>query len=303
MRTLVLRVAWHYCYLGEKIKKKTILQKIYTNGMKRLCLFFMVLNCYFRRFFKNIEPLPQDDRLPIVSLTSFPERIDSVWMVIDSIYNQSIKPQKIVLVLTKEEFPFGMQRIPQSLKRYLNIGLEIVFTDYNLKPHNKYYYALSLYKENDVITIDDDLYYWPDTIERLYMIKGENPGCICANRAYQVVFKNNDVAFIPPIGNRGITLSAQGVGGVLYIPAFRSQELFNKDIIKKYCLNNDDNWLKVQQMLCGIKVAMGREYPHPLTLLGTQKKALWYDNVNRGISTNVSKSLIDYYHLEYLFNS
>jgi hypothetical protein len=135
------------------------------------------------------------------------------------------------------------------------------------------------------------------------MIKDENPDCICANKAYQVVLKNNDVKFTPPKENVGITLSAQGVGGVLYIPAFRSQELFNKEIINKYCLNNDDNWLKVQQMLCGIKVAVGKEYPHPLTLLGTQKKALWYDNMVNGKSIKVSKSLINYYHLENLFIS
>lgn len=40
----------------------------------------------------------------VVSLTSFPARIKKVHIVIESLLNQTIKPDKIILWLSKEQF-------------------------------------------------------------------------------------------------------------------------------------------------------------------------------------------------------
>src|SRR5690606_17959342 len=41
----------------------------------------------------------------IVSLTSFPPRIEDAWITIESIFQQTYRPWKIVLVLAESEFP------------------------------------------------------------------------------------------------------------------------------------------------------------------------------------------------------
>ena len=43
----------------------------------------------------------------VVSLTTFPARIDNLWMVLDSLFRQRTRPDKIVVALTQEEFPQG----------------------------------------------------------------------------------------------------------------------------------------------------------------------------------------------------
>ena len=298
MREIILKIAYYYCHIGETIKNKTLWEKIYINGIKLLCSYALELDCRIKKWFSvGFCHLPDDSELPIVSLTSYPARINKVWMVIDSMYHQTVKPQKIILALTKEEFPDEMDLLPKSLKRYLSKGLEIVFTDYNLHPHNKYYYALTHIKDKDVITIDDDLYYWPDTIERLYKIKKNNPGCICANRAFILRNDPRGIRLDDVRNEKGLYVWAQGVGGTLYIPEFRPQRLFDKDKIKQLSLNADDNWLKVHEILSDVCVATNDFYPHPLLLLGTQTNALWHKNVIKGDSSRITKSLLEYYKI------
>lgn len=301
MRRIIFKIAWRYCYLGESILRKSLWQKIYTNGIKLVCAYLLIINCYLRRYFGKIGVLPKDNSLPIISLTSYPQRINTLWMVIDSIYYQTLLPQKIVLVLTKEEFPDGLVSLPYSIKRYLNKGLEIVFTDYNLRPHNKYYYSLKHIKENDVITVDDDLLYWPNTIELLYDIKKTHPDCICANRATQVYEKDGHLSFRPKYNSKGHSFIARGTGGVLYPPMFRPESLFDQEMIKRLSLNTDDNWLKVHEMKYGIEVATGDFYPHPLVLPGSQRRGLHRSNQPQELS--IHDRLLTAYDLRDNYNA
>lgn len=298
MKFIILKIAWHYCYIGEQIRRKNLWQKFYINGMKLLCTWILMLDCNLRKYFRcRIEPLDDNKNLPIVSFTSFPARIKSVWYVIDSIFYQTMRPKKIILVLAKDEFPEMLDSIPKSIKRYLDKGLEIMFVDDNLRPHKKYFYTLPLYRNDDIITIDDDVYYWPDTIERLYKIKKNNPGCICANRAFLLEKENDGLRFSEVSSKIGLYLWAQGVGGTLYIPEFRNEQLFDKEKIKQMCLNADDNWLKVHEILTGINVATNGFYPHPISLPGSQKKALWHDNAYKGQSFVITELLLAHYNI------
>src|SRR5690554_1296956 len=50
----------------------------------------------------------------IVSLTSFPTRIDKVWLAIETILRQSHKPTQIILWLSKEQFS-SVDDLPKQL--------------------------------------------------------------------------------------------------------------------------------------------------------------------------------------------
>ena len=69
----------------------------------------------------------------VVSLTTYNKRTKTVYKTIESIFNQTIKPNKIILWLDKDEF--NINNIPKTLKKQINQGLEIDF--YTILNHIK----------------------------------------------------------------------------------------------------------------------------------------------------------------------
>ena len=107
-----------------------------------------------------------DRRKIIVSLTSFPARIEKVWMVVESLINQQQKPHKIILWLSKEQFS-SIESLPQKLKEQRKRGLDIRLVDKDYRSHKKYLYAFREYPEDYVILVDDDILYPSNFISEL----------------------------------------------------------------------------------------------------------------------------------------
>ena len=300
MIRLLLKLGWWASTHSEEIEKRNISKLIY-KIIKLFCIALIEFICWIKFKLLHISPptLVDDTSKPIISLTSFPARINGVWLVLISMFYQTHQPGKIWLILTKEEFPRGKSSLPKSLLRMEKIGLEIIFVSYNLRPHNKYYYTLSKVNDRDVITIDDDLFYWDDTIERLYTLREKKPGLICANMALQILKKDGKLCYEKMHSYAcGHSIMAQGVGGVLYPSLFRTDNLFNQKDIIKLCLSNDDNWLKANEILANVKVCTNGAYPHPMALLKSQRYALWKKNIPNGRSLNITKNLLEYYNIE-----
>ena len=302
MINFLFNLALYFCRKNEAIprEQKKLLQKIYYNGMKLLCniLIELYLIIKYRLFKCNFEPLVDDASKPIVSITTFPKRIKSLWMVLYCIYHQTVRPGKIILALTKEEFPEGLKSLPHILIKLIDRGLEIVFTDYNLRPHNKYYYSLSHYPDRIIITLDDDLLYWNDTIGRLMQLHDKYPECVCGNIVCKVnvtstTFKET-YRFDEKIEPCNMAL---GVYGILYPLQFRAEELFNKQLILDLCLNADDIWLYFQEKLDRINVVGGSVYNVPLTIIKSQGVALMKDNVQNNGNFKQFLKLKEYYKI------
>ena len=75
----------------------------------------------------------------IVSLTSFPARINEVWICIDSLMRQTFKPDKIILWLADSQFPDRV--LPESLRKYEKKGLSICWCD-DLRSYKKFFYTI-----------------------------------------------------------------------------------------------------------------------------------------------------------------
>ena len=89
----------------------------------------------------------------IVSLTSYPQRIESVHMVVESLYRQIVTPDEIILYLSLEQFPRTEDDLPDNLKVLIGKkGFRIEWVEGNLKSHKKYYYSLQKYRE-DIVKI------------------------------------------------------------------------------------------------------------------------------------------------------
>lgn len=303
MINFLFNLALYFCRKNEAIprERKSIFQKIYYNGMKLFCN-ILIESCFFLKYkiFRcNFESLDDDDSKPIVSITTFPKRVGSLWIVLCCVYNQTFRPGKIVLVLTKEEFPEGLKSIPNSITKFLDKGLEIVFTDNNLRPHNKYYYTLNHYRNRIVITLDDDILYWKDTISRLMELHEKYPGYVCGNIVGKINLTENKFEEIHRYD--GVIESnnmALGVYGILYPVEFRSEELFNEQLIRDLCLNADDIWLFFQERLSHVGVVGGKSYNIPLMILNSQNVRLMNDNVLNNGNRDYFSKMKKYYNLD-----
>jgi len=241
----------------------------------------------------------------VVSLTSFPARFCTLHMAIKSILCQSLKPDVIFLCLTKEEVK-DESELPESLTELKNYGLEIYFADNNLKPHNKYLYAMKKYPASIIITVDDDNMYDKNLIINLYKSYLKFPQAVSARRVHKITTdENNKVKSY----NRwkyeykkekkpGYNLLATGVGGVLYPPGILPEETFNLEKIKELCLNADDIWLKFMQVKNKTSVVWaGGGRIHPLTIKRAQKITLQKSNYHENQNDKYIENLQNYYNI------
>ena len=72
----------------------------------------------------GVNTIPREKKI-VVSLTSFPARIPTLYITVSSLLNQSMKPDKVVLYLAKEQFPNLENDLPENLLRLKEFGLSI----------------------------------------------------------------------------------------------------------------------------------------------------------------------------------
>ena len=128
----------------------------------------------------------------IISLTSFPARIDKVYLCINSLLRQSVRADKIVLWLADTQFPNG-SGIPESLKRLVGEKFEIRFCD-DLRSYKKIFYSAQQFKDDIIITVDDDTLYPEDWLLNLINTYIKYPDCVCCYRAHKIVLKSGKIA-------------------------------------------------------------------------------------------------------------
>lgn len=223
----------------------------------------------------------------IVSLTSFPARINDIWICIESLLRQTVKPDEIILWLAESQFPD--KKIPESLEKLKPRGLTIRFCD-DLRSHKKYYYAMKEYPNDCIITFDDDLYYDDNVIKRVVDLYKKYPDCICTNRAHEIIQKEGLVLPYKNWNHNVVTilkpshkLLATGGAGTLYPPNSLSSHVFDKVLIKSLCFHADDVWLKLMATLKYTKVVTHSHYNKDfLTISSSQNEKLVSQNVFDG---------------------
>lgn len=193
----------------------------------------------------------------IVSLTTYGKRIYDVSFAIESIMQQSIKANRIILWLDDS---FQGKRLPESLYLQQKRGLEIAFCK-DIGPHTKLIPSLRRFPNDAIITIDDDAIYDFDLLERLIIPYLSNPSYIYCHRMHKMKF-DKDGTLLPYMkwdwrctNTHPSHLNfATGVGGILYPPHSLDEEVFNEEIFLKYCRTADDVWFKAMAIKKGTKV-------------------------------------------------
>ena len=117
---------------------------------------------------KKIDSVLEKDEKIIVSFTSWKKRIDNCAHIVDLMLNQTLKPDKIILNLSTDEFPNKEEELPEELVKKQNDIFEIWWVKENTKAFKKVIPTLERYPDGIIISIDDDIEYPSNSIESLY---------------------------------------------------------------------------------------------------------------------------------------
>lgn len=225
-------------------------------------------------------------RRVVVSLTSYPARYDVLPKVFDSLLRQTIRPSYIVLTLAKEDAAV----LSNEVKRYIDSGaVRLLIADEDLKPHNKYYWAMREYPNYAIITADDDIVYSNTMVESLLKGYWSHPDCVIARRVHKMEWKEGVLMPYEFWAQRCKTilepseeLVPTGVGGVLYPPNILGLSETNLSEIKEI-LWADDIYLKSIEQKRGIKTLFVPDAKDsPIKDEKTQENALYKKNVGEG---------------------
>lgn len=204
------------------------------------------------------------DHEVVVSLTTYGIRIYDVYLAIESIMQGSVKPNRIVLWLSEEEFKG--RTLPMSLQKQMERGLLIEYCS-DTRSFKKLIPSLKMFPDACIVTIDDDVMYDFDLLERLMITYKLNPNCVCANRIHRMKLDNNNM----PISYMKWDWCVNkydvnklnfftGVGGVLYPPQVFPSEVFNESVFMEICKYADDVWFNAMLLLNG-KIVI-KSYTH-----------------------------------------
>lgn len=227
----------------------------------------------------------------IISLTSFPERINEVPYTIYSLLNQSLKPSKVVLWLAIDEFPKKEKDLPEKLLNLKNNGLSIGWCN-NLKSFKKLIPSLKEYPSNIIVTADDDIFYQKDWLKSLYDAYLNNPNSIICGRGRKIKLKNKTLdryetwELCKTQEDASYLNLMTGIGGVLYPPNSLNNNVFDYDLACKLCPDADDLWFWAMAVMNKTKIVI-IEYQKLISLnisrdlRLTNKKRLFDSNINK----------------------
>jgi hypothetical protein len=237
----------------------------------------------------------------IVSLTSFPKRINYVVYTINTLLQQTLKPDRIFLWLADSQFPNKEQDLPTELLNLRKLGLEIKWCE-DIKSLKKLLPALKEFPNDIIVTADDDLYYDENWLKELYDAYEKNPNYVYVHRVSKLKFDNDKVMqckrreLVEKCHTKPSLLnSIYGGSGCLYPPKFINMEVFNVENAIKIADNADDLWFWAMLALNNKKVIEVRGDKSDFKIIeGSDSCALCKINRHRDFNM-IYKNLTDTY--------
>lgn len=224
--------------------------------------------------------LSKETRNPeiIVSLTSFPQRMYDMHFGLYSLFNQSVKPNKIILWLAEEEFPNKEKDLPCTVLFFLEKGLEIKWCS-NIKSYKKLIPSLKAFPNAIIVTADDDIYYPEDWLEKLCQSYQKNPQCIHCHRAHKIRLDSNKKILPYAMWEHEIRNSLPayinfftGCGGVLFPPKSLYADILNEALFTKLAPNADDIWFWAMAVLQKTKIVVAEDNIKQLTYINPERE-------------------------------
>lgn len=231
------------------------------------------------------------DEEVVVSLTTYGDRIYDVHLAIESIMQQTVKPNRIILWLAEDEFKEAT--LPVALKKQEERGLEIAYCK-DIKSYKKLIPSLTRFPDASIITVDDDSLYEPDLLEKIITAHIKHPSDICATRIHTIKFRedglldnyNNWSKSVDKCPENNNMTFFTGGAGTLYPRDCFPDEVFNQKVFMDICRTSDDVWFNAMRLLKGTRVTKVYSSFDPsgdyIPLLSSNINPLWNYNRKNG---------------------
>ncbi len=253
---------WHAAYKFAPADKKNFIR----DTARQMAMGYDA--SLFRDDTVRLAAAGQFDKIPalneiIVSLTSWPGRINTVHKTIESLLNQKWRPDKIILWLAPEQFPNKEADLPSELMALCARGLVIDWY-HDIRSYKKLIPTLRKYPDAIIVTADDDNIYSPTWLGKLVDSYIRHPHDIQCHRVTKIWYDR--AGFHTIAGGRDYYRGTSflnklvGLGGVLYPPHCFHEDILNEDLILRLAPTNDDQWFWLMAALNGVGV---RVVPSP----------------------------------------
>jgi GT2 family glycosyltransferase len=232
----------------------------------------------------------------VVSMTSFPARLKTVYLAIRSLLEQTRRPKEIHLWLGRDEVP-SKNWLPGKLRELEEHGLQIHFSPRTFHQYDKYLHNSVLNADAPFVLVDDDVIYPPQALEHLLAAHQQYPDAVIGNRCHKIgLDKDGNFTSYKAwkreqrLPGPSLQLMPTGAGGVLYPIGFLSHEMVtNIDDILSHAPYADDIWLKTCALARGLPtfataLSHGSDWYHRYT------PTMWAGTLQ---DTNVDRSLND----------
>ena len=220
----------------------------------------IVFFCYIARFTVFIKATNRNPQI-IVSLTSIPPRFSQLHLVIKSILQQTLLPDRLVLWLSKEHknknfLKCSLTNLPKKIQNLQKNGLEIYFTK-DIGSYRKLIPSLKKFPNDIIITIDDDILYEKHTIKNLYSAYLQNgkQKVYCQRsrlierrvKKGKVEYTANTLNFTSKNNDKKLFFTTGG--GTLFPPHILYKDVFQESILSKLTPFEDDSWFNIMTRL------------------------------------------------------
>ncbi|EHR0063056.1 hypothetical protein P3426_000211 [Escherichia coli] len=225
------------------------------------CLFSTIklhLRAIFCRLNRN-QCVSQNSEY-IITLTSYHERFNTLYLTLESLFNQSVKPSNIYLWISQEDIDkYG--GLPDSLPRYINAGLTVKILKENIRSYKKLSYIEDVLKKHNnikfIITADDDIMY-PRRWAQALIQTTKKHGSVSCYRGHNLTYAEGSYNYNQSINQNKFSVEPSfdllptGCSGICYL-----RESINKLVNDRRFLNfaydADDIWYKAMTLSAGFK--------------------------------------------------
>jgi hypothetical protein len=236
----------------------------------------------------------------VVSLTSHPERFNTLSQTLNSLLAQRLIAKNIYLNIAQED----ISKLPNSVKNFESNGLIKINSCENLGPGKKLIPTLKLEKSLPIIVVDDDLIFETDLTLKLMIAHHLSPGTIIASRVHRIIHtpEGKISAYVNWQKNYSLSdgpsmdLFATSGAGTLYKAEFFHSDVTDEKAYTELAFHTDDLWWFIQSKRIGTKT---KRLPSQSILNyvdGTQETGLW-NNGNKERNDLNLKALIEKYSL------
>lgn len=249
----------------------------------------------------GISKTPRSPKL-IVTLTSFPPRIKTLHLTINTLLNQTLKPDMLILWLAHSQFPRKEKDLPRKLLRLRKYGLTINWCE-DIKSYKKLIPALEKYPTELLVTADDDIFYPENWLEMLYVEYVKNPDIIHCHRAHLIRIQSGSIlpykiweksSHIQQISN--LLFCTTGAGAI-FKKSFFHRDVLRVKLFMELSPTADDVWFWAMSVLNDVPVSvLENGYSSPVVILELQDSGLFRSLNSHGENDRQIAAVVKHYH-------